>query len=179
MTPTMTSIVIAAQLFLKNWLGLRNQDERGRFEAFITAQRADEPLPAGDLGYRHYCALHRHLFQDVYSWAGRIRTVRLSKAGHAFCYPENIDREMRRLFDGLANQNRLSGLDAGLFAEEAARFLAELNAIHPFREGNGRTQNVFLSILAANAGFLLNFRKLDPPQLLSAMIQSFLASDDP
>src|SRR3990167_2314572 len=87
---------------LKNRLGLRMQAKLHAFEAEITAQRAAEPLPAGRLSYAHYKAIHRHLFQDVYSWAGRIRTIRSAKGANAFCYPEHIDHEMRRLFTELA-----------------------------------------------------------------------------
>ena len=63
---------------LKNKLELKNQDQLAAFEAEITAQRASEPLPTGDLGYERYCAIHRHFFQDVYSWAGKPRTVRIA-----------------------------------------------------------------------------------------------------
>jgi cell filamentation protein len=76
--------------------------------------------------------IHRHLFQDVYTWAGALRTVRISKGGSAFCFPENLDREMGRLFADLAKQKNLSGPDADAFADEAAHFLAELNAIIHF-----------------------------------------------
>jgi cell filamentation protein len=65
--------------------------------------------------------IHRHLFQDVYTWAGALRTVRISKGGTAFCFPENLDREMGRLFADLAKQKNLSGPDADSFADEAAR----------------------------------------------------------
>jgi cell filamentation protein len=64
---------------LKNIPGLRSQRALDRFEAAITAQRADEPLPSGRLSVAHYRAVHHHLFQDVYAWAGRFRTVRISK----------------------------------------------------------------------------------------------------
>lgn len=87
---------------LKNKLNLREQAELDAFEAEITAQRAEETLPSGRLGYTHYRAIHKHLFQDVYSWAGKIRNVRISKAGSMFCYPESIDREMNKLFNCLA-----------------------------------------------------------------------------
>jgi cell filamentation protein len=82
-----------------NWT--RDQAELDAFEAEITDQRASEPLPAGDLSSAHYLAVHRHLFQDVYSWAGELRTVRISKGGSMFCYPENIGGEMEKLFAGL------------------------------------------------------------------------------
>ena len=89
---------------LKNKLKLKNQKELDAYEAEITAQRADEPLPAGKLTYPHYRAIHRHLFQDVYDWAGKSRRVRMSKGGSMFCYPELIDEQMSKLFSALAVQ---------------------------------------------------------------------------
>jgi cell filamentation protein len=118
-------------------------------------------------------ALHRHLFQDVYPWAGKVRTVRISKDGSAFCYPEHIGREMQRLFASLKKQRFLSGLSAKDFAGKAAHILAELNAIHPFREGNGRTQLSFLKVLADRAWHPLDLERLDPPAILKATIKSF------
>jgi cell filamentation protein, protein adenylyltransferase len=158
---------------LKNRLDLRSQAELDAFEAFITAQRADEPLPAGRLSYAHYRAIHRHLFQDVYAWAGRIRSVRIAKKASMFAYPEHIDREMRRLFQSLADERYFRNLDAAAFAAKSAHFLAELNAIHPFREGNGRTQLTFLTLLAERAGHPLAIDRLRPAAVLSATIQSF------
>lgn len=96
-----------------------------------------------------------------------------------FCYPENIDREMRRLFASLANENEFRDLDAETFAARVAHFLAELNAIHAFREGNGRTQTVFLGMLADQAGHPLDFERLDPPAMLQAMIDSFDGNEQP
>jgi cell filamentation protein len=130
---------------------LKTQDDLNSFEAEITAQRAEEPLPAGKLTYPHYRAIHKHLFQDVYAWARKIRTVRISKGGSMFCYPESIDREMSKLFSTLDGQKHLKGTTRDDFAEKAAHFIADLNAIHPFREGNGRTQLTFLTLLAETA----------------------------
>jgi cell filamentation protein len=112
---------------LKNRLHLRRQEELDRFEAFISTQRADEPFPTGNLDFRHYCAIHRHLFQDVYAWAGRIRTVRMSKGTSTFCYPEHIERELRRVFSDLRADGYFRQLDAATFAGKAAHLLAELN----------------------------------------------------
>jgi cell filamentation protein len=137
---------------LRNRLDLRTQEELDAFEAAITHQRADEPLPPGGLDYSHYLAIHQHLFQDIYEWAGTLRTVRVAKGGSVFCYPEHVDREMRRVFDMLAAQERLRGLGSAEFAVAATQLLADLNAIHPFREGNGRTQTSFLKIIAEQAG---------------------------
>src|ERR1051326_5261912 len=123
---------------LKNIPDIRNQAKLGAFEAAMTARRADEPLPAGHLSVSHYCAIHHHLFQDVYLWAGRSRTMRLFKDESAFCYPENIDREMQRLFADLKRRRYLRDRPAGDFAAAGSSFVATLNAIHAFREGNGR-----------------------------------------
>ena len=164
---------------LKNLLDLRDRSELEAFEAEITAQRAAEPLPAGRLSYAHYRAIHRHLFQDVNAWAGKLRTVRISKGGNSFCYPEHIDREMRWLFTELAGQHHFRGMDANGFAERAAHFLAELNAIHPFREGNGRTQLSFLTLHAERAGHPLRLERLIPQEILAAIIKSFGGNETP
>lgn len=158
---------------LKNIPGIRDHRALAEFEAVSTAQRADEPLPEGRLSVRHYRAIHHHLFQDVYAWAGQFRTVRLSKDGSAFCYPEHIEREMKRLFADLKRQKHLKGLSSDAFAGAATHFLATLNAIHPFREGNGRTQASFLSLVSHSAGHPLIFDRLLPEQFLTAMIESF------
>jgi cell filamentation protein len=163
---------------LINRAGLRDQAELEQFEAESTIQRFNQPLPAGRLSYSHYRAIHQHLFQDVYEWAGKLRTVRISKGTSTFCYPEHIDREMRRLFTRLTEQKHLRGLDALPFAAKAAHFIAELNAIHPFREGNGRTQLSFLIALAEVAGHPLDLEKLRPEAMLRAIIASFGGDDE-
>ena len=158
---------------LKNLANLRDQGELDAFEHEAALARSDEPLPEGAKDVSHYRAIHRHLFQDVYAWAGEFRTVRISKGGSMFCYPEHIPGEIGRLFEGLARDQFLSGRDAADFAANAAYFIAELNAIHPFREGNGRTQLTFLALLADQAGHSLNFDALDPDAFLAAVIHSF------
>jgi len=125
---------------LKNIPGLRSQGDLDRFETVATGRRFLEPLPSGRLSVRHCQAVHHHVFQDAYRWAGRFRTIRIAKGGSMFCYPEHIPAEMRRVFGWLRGQWFLRGRDAGAFAAGAAHFLAELNAIHPFRDGNGRAQ---------------------------------------
>ena|SRR5665213_2540452 len=164
---------------LKNKLGLRSQDGLDKFEAEISLQRSAEPLPAGKLTYSHYCAIHRHLFQDVYIWAGKPRTVRVSKGGSMFCYPESIDREMRKLFKQLVELKRYKGLSSAEFAKNAAHFLAELNAIHPFREGNGRSQLSFLVLLAERASHPFDLAKMDPEAIMQAVIASFNGAEKP
>ncbi len=87
------------------------------------------------------------------------------------------DREMKRLFAGLKKRNFLRGLDAVTFAKEAAHFLAELNAVPPFREGNGRTQLSFLTILAERAKHPLNMDRLSPPAIMKATVRSFAGDE--
>jgi cell filamentation protein len=163
---------------LVNKLELRTQAELEAFEAEISSARAEEPLPEGRLDFPHYCAIHHHLFQDVYEWAGQPRTVRISKGGNPFCFPENIEGQAAKLFDGLREADFLRNPDPVEFSGKAAHFLSELNAIHTFREGNGRAQLSFFALLADYAGHPLNLDKLDPDEMLAAMIASFDGDED-
>ena len=158
---------------LRNLPDLRSQNDLDAFEAASTMQRADEALPPGRLGVRHYQAVHRHLFQDVYAWAGTFRNVRMAKDASAFCYPEHIAREMQALFANLRTKRHLRGLASTQFAAKAAEFLSTLNAIHPFREGNGRTQTLFVALIADRAGHPLDLEQLEPDRFLAAMVASF------
>jgi cell filamentation protein, protein adenylyltransferase len=164
---------------LKNKLDLTDADELANFEAEVSDARADEEAPAGDLDYAHFKAIHRHLFQDVYDWAGEARTVRISKDNSMFCYPENIESEATKLFANLKADKFLQGFSSKGFAKKAAHFLTELNAIHAFREGNGRAQLSFFLLLADQAGHSLDFDDFDPDAFLEAMIVSFGGDEVP
>ena len=164
---------------LRNKPGLRTEAELEAFEMEMYDERVGEPLPDGDFGPAHYCAVHHHLFQDVYDWAGQYRTVRTSKGGNPFCFPEYIEAEMTRLFARLSGDAFGSQASFAVFAPAAADFLGELNAIHPFREGNGRTQLGFVHLLAQRAGHRLDFSRLDPPAFMRAMIVSFSGDTAP
>jgi cell filamentation protein len=165
---------------LRNRRNLRSQGELDRFETAITAQRFSEPLPAGKLTEQHYQRVHRHLFRDIYSWAGQYREgVRISKGDSTFCYPEYIPNEMKKLFAGLRRDNFLKNLSAEQFAQKAASFLANLNAIHPFRDGNGRSQVAFMALVAAAAGHPLRLSRVEPDDFKAAMIRSFKGEEKP
>ncbi len=164
---------------LRNRPGLTDQVALDRFEAVATANRFLEPMPVGRWGERHFRAVHRHIFQDVYTWAGRSRTVRIGKGGSVFCYPEHIDAELGRIFGDLRQADALRGLDRARFAAGAAHILAELNAVHAFRDGNGRAQLAFTALLADRAGYPLDLARLDPPTFLAAMIASFRGDERP
>ena len=156
---------------LKNRLGLRNADQLEAFELEMTTIRASEPLPRGRYDAPHYRRVHRHLFQDVYAWAGSYRTVRTAKGGNPFCFPEHIEAQMNRLFETIGAVVNAAG--AEVFVPEAARFLGELNAIHPFREGNGRSQLTFMAIVGQAAGYPLAFDRVRRETFLPAMISSY------
>jgi cell filamentation protein len=164
---------------LRNRLNIEDQAELDEFELALFLTRADEPVPAGNLDYEHYKAVHHHLFQDVYDWAGKFRTIRIGKGGNWFCYPEYIDQEMQRIFGQLDAADHLRGLSIEDFATRAAHILAEINAVHPFREGNGRTQLAFLAMLMENAGLSFNANQLDRERVLDAMIESFAGDEAP
>jgi cell filamentation protein len=164
---------------LRNRLGLRDQEALDAFEAEATAQRFSEPLPIGRFGMAHYRAVRRHLFGDVYPWAGHFRSVRIAKGVSMFCYPEHIANEMARVFGSLRAKGWLRGLSPADFAREAAHFLAELNAIHPFRDGNGRTQLAFVTLLAFAAGYQVDLERIEPKSFLDAMIESFQGQERP
>ena len=165
---------------LINKADLVDQDELDQFELLMFHTRSEEDLPDGDLDYRHYKSLHHHFFQDVYEWAGQPRTIRTGKGGNWFCFPEYIDAEMEKIFAELAEEQHLSQIDdLGIFADRASYYIAEINAIHPFREGNGRCQLTLLSILFALSGLDLDEGRLEPELFMDAMIASFHGDNDP
>jgi cell filamentation protein len=160
-------------IVLRNKANIRDQAELDAFELEMFLTRSIEPVTGHSFSQSRYLALHFHLFQDVYDWAGRIRTIRIGKSGTWFCFPEFIEVELGRLFSNLSESDCFSGLTKPEFARCTAKFLADLNAIHPFREGNGRCQMTFLGMLTENAGFHFLGEKLNPKHTLDAMVQSF------
>jgi cell filamentation protein len=164
---------------LKNLFGIRNDGKLARLERRLTSARADEGLPTGRFDYTHYKSIHRHIFQDIYEWAGKPRTNNIAKGGSPFCRAEFIDLEMTKLLNALRGENHLKGLDYATAAKRAAFYLVELNAIHPFREGNGRTQHSFLGLLLEYAGHPRDLSKIDPNKLLQAAIDGFNGNEAP
>jgi len=159
---------------LRNRLDIRDAGILEAFEVEISTLRAEEPLPHGTFDSAHYRRIHHHLFQDVYEWAGQYRTVRTSKGGNAFCYPEHIPAQMDALFRSMRSGQEFAEKSRSEFLNAATRFLGELNAIHPFREGNGRAQLAFLGLIGATAGHPFAFERIDRSAFLQAMIESFL-----
>ncbi|AZS19429.1 hypothetical protein CSW63_01405 (plasmid) [Caulobacter sp. FWC26] len=116
--------------------------------------RIEEGMPAraGEPTYAAFKAIHFHLFQDLYAWAGQERTYTTGRGPTPFAPPEQIAPWMEKQF---AAFRELKGLSAEGFAVASANFITEINAAHPFIEGNGRTQRIWLGGVAERAG--LNF----------------------
>jgi len=155
---------------LKNRLGIRNATEFEYREREFVMQRMREGPPSGDFDLAHLRAIHRHLFQDIYDWAGEVRTVEISKGGHAFQFCRFIETGMADVHRRLAAGDGLRGLGAENFANKAGEIIGDVNYVHPFREGNGRTQLQYLKQLAERAGHPIDLTRLDPRRWLDASI---------
>jgi cell filamentation protein len=124
-------------------------------------------------------SIHRQVFQDVYRWAGEFRTVNISKGGHLFGVAAFIEPALREVLRKLSQESRLKGLDARKFAARAGYYLGEINAIHPFRDGNGRTQREFIRELAIQEGFIIDWSRVTREQMTAASLESFKTGDSP
>ena len=148
---------------LKNLLGITDAATLARVEQGAThirlAQLRIEPIK-GAFDLAHLQAMHRHIFQDVYAWAGEIRTVGIAKGQTQFAHPDHITREASKLFKQLASENHLKQMFSDPFVRRAAHYLTEINALHVFREGNGRVQRAFLEQLGREAGKPLDFSQI-------------------
>lgn len=121
---------------------------------------------------QHYKEIHKYLFGDIYDWAGEYRTVDMSKKGTIFAEVENIENLMLNCFKRLNDKNLFQGLKFDDFIDEFVDFYCVTNMIHPFREGNGRTQRVFLTQLINENGYDIDFFEIDTDELMIATIQS-------
>jgi cell filamentation protein len=158
---------------LRNIPEFTTLDELEAFEVEMVGVRSLEAPPSGNFDPAHYRELHRHLYQDVYEWAGEYRNIRTIKGGSRFCHPEYIKQEMAKLFRMLDQSAFLPGAGVDEFISAAAQFLADLNAIHPFREGNGRTQLVFVRQLGRRVGHPFRSESVEREAFMRAMIESF------
>jgi cell filamentation protein len=137
----------------------------------------DETLTP-DLPFFYY--LHHMMFARLYVWAGRPRTVGISKGGTPFCPPQNIDAMMGALFSELEGERWLAGLDMESFIGRAAYYVCEINAVHPFREGNGRAIRFYLDVLSARArGDIFDWTLTDKDEYIRACVAGFNRDYDP
>ena len=160
---------------LVNKLDIRDDAVLAAAEAEIVSARIAEWTTAPfvrSFDFNHYKAIHAHLFSDLYDWAGQIRTIDLSKKGSRFCSAAEIESRADLIFTRLRQLNFLKDVEHSDFVEELTDFYCSTNELHPFREGNGRTQRLFLSQLVQNAGYTLNFSDMDGDLLMIATIQA-------
>jgi cell filamentation protein len=167
---------------LKNRRDIRDGDRLDSFEAMMTTRRLaelqDKPMK-GAFNAQYLSQIHRYIFQDVYDWAGKIRTVDMSRSGQfPFAFTRQIDSALDKTFADLKSERSLAGLDRETFAGRAAHYLGELNAIHPFREGNGRTQREFIRRLAGSKGFAIDWSLVRRERMYEASQLSFERADN-
>lgn len=161
---------------LKNRLGITEEALLEATEADFVAERSRElsqtPL-TGRFDLAHLQAIHGYLFGDVYQWAGQLRTIDISKGGHLFAHHVHVETAAASVFKQLAAEGHLAGLGPAAFSGRAAHYLGELNALHPFREGNGRAQREFVSHLAHANGYYIAWENVGRANMLQASIDSF------
>ncbi|ACA31190.1 filamentation induced by cAMP protein Fic [Histophilus somni 2336] len=160
---------------LKNHFGIKDQNKLDQIERDITSYKEsilnDNPIK-GKFDLKHLQDIHKHLFSDIYPFAGKIRDGYLQKGEQDFTMGYRIVPQAEKLFSELKSENFLKNTEPDKMAGRLAYYMGEINAIHPFREGNGRTQRIFISQLAKEAGFELNFNKVSQGEMIKASIQA-------
>jgi len=128
----------------------------------------------GVLDLKYLQKIHKYVFEDIYSWAGRLRGGKFfTKGDTVFCVADMIPVYSAKMFEELRSEKWLRGLARNEFIERLAYYMGELNALHPFREGNGRTQRIFFEELARRARYELDFSQVEPGELLDADIAAY------
>ena len=160
---------------LINKFGITDENKLSQLETMITTAKCKElevnPID-GDFGFDHYKSIHKYIFEDLYDWAGKVRTVAISKKGTNFAMPDTINSLAQSIFSGLQKEKCYVGYDREQFIRSIVDLYCKTNMLHPFREGNGRTQRVFLTQLIRHAGHDINFSTIDTDELMIATIQS-------
>ena len=161
---------------LKNLPGFTNQKKLDDFER-VQATKAIFNLRGhpvrGCFDATHLSAIHARIFANIYPWAGEFRRINMHRSGsYYFAAVQFMEANLRSTFAKLAAENHLKGLDADAFSNRAAYYLGELNTIHPFREGNGRTQREFIRELASEDGYRINWSRVTRQQMYEASIES-------
>lgn len=161
---------------LRNKQGIEDKIVAYDSERRISSMRAIELQRQGITGRfdaAHLQSIHKFLFQDVYDWAGEFRDIGIFKGMTEFIAPDRIQAELDGFCGDIRDKNYFRGLSKQDAADAMADAMCRLNLIHPFREGNGRTQRVFMEQLAANAGYDLDFSNISENDMRDA---SFAAS---
>jgi cell filamentation protein len=161
---------------LRNLLGIKEQLALERLESNFSFLRSAQLLELntnGNFDLIHLQSIHRLLFGDIYDWAGESRQVEIQKGKTNFARWMMIDTAAKDLFQRLANENFLMNLGAIEFADRAGFYLGEINVLHPFREGNGRTQREFIGLLARKNKLTLDWTGVTREEMINASIHAY------
>jgi len=164
---------------LRNLANITDPDDLHFFESVAVAKRIKElyEKPIKIKGADSLLTIHRHLFQDVYSWAGEKRKVEISKAGKQFFPTTHFDNAFRFIDTLISDFRNISKKEKLQLAEKLAEILDTVNYLHPFREGNGRTQREFLRLLALGKGLRINLNPPDNKSVYDKYMQGTINSD--
>ena len=133
---------------------------------------------SGNFDFKHLCSIHNHIFQDLYDWAGKPRTVDIAKGNSLFCPSWNIYGYADDVFRNFYKDCRNSSSSRELFVSSFASYYADLNALHPFREGNGRSQREFCRELCLQCGYSFDLTHTYKDEMLQASIESLEIGDN-
>ncbi|MEE9937484.1 MAG: Fic/DOC family protein [Achromobacter xylosoxidans] len=161
---------------LRNRLGITDQAELDRAEATLALVRSLELVKQpvdGRYDLAHLQEIHARLFGDVYDWAGQIRTVDISKGDTRFANFQQIESYAPEIFKPLHREQLLRALDVDTFCQRAGHYLGELNVLHPFREGNGRSIREFIGQVARGAGYAIDWKGVDRADMTKASIEAY------
>lgn len=155
---------------LRNIPGAQTAEQLAVIEADLTASRTIQiqtnNLVAHTRDLKELKTLHLHIFQDIFEWAGEIRNIDMRRGGGKFFAPkEMLEINAFNVFQEFRKQNYLKGLNREEFIAGLSIFYDQLNFIHPFREGNGRTQRLFWSRVSLDAGWILDWRPIHGEKL--------------
>jgi cell filamentation protein, protein adenylyltransferase len=160
--------VYPGTVVLRNRFDILDEDALEAAERRLSAERIRQGVPTGAFDLAHLRAVHRHLFQDIYDWAGELRTVEIAKEGHQFQFRRYIETGMADVHRRLVATRFLVGLGLPEFAAGAGEIIGDINYVHPFREGNGRAQLQYLRQLADRAGHPMDLTALDREAWMAA-----------
>ena len=165
---------------LINKLGLTDEAALEAAEVELTEARIEQFKPDfDDISLSALRGIHRFLFQDVYEWAGELRSVDISKGTTRFANVGRVEPEADKLFRQLAQENYLVGLPREHFVARLAHYYCELNVIHPFRDGNGRAQRVLFEVISINAGYQVRWEPIGRAEWLDANIAAYNCQLEP
>ncbi len=160
---------------LINKLNIRDEKELNDTETITTAYISAELIPhplKPNFSFDDYRNIHKQLFESLYDWAGEPRKIAISKAATNFVAPEKIPELGKAIFTRLQRMNYFKDLTHTDFIRETADLYHTLNMLHPFREGNGRTQRVFFVQFIRNAGYDIDYFSLNSDILVIGTIQA-------